>query len=390
MKQFENIFRTLFLAIIGLFISLTTSAQDEVNQSMDSVEIGLLTCSPHEEIYSLYGHTAIRIHDLRNNADWVFNYGVFNFKAPHFASRFVFGLTDYELGVVPTRPFLEYYAEWGSQVTEQVLNLTQEDKQRIIEALAINYKPENRIYRYNFLYDNCSTRPRDIIERNIEGIIKYNPRNDYSPSYREMIREHTAHHPWATFANDILLGIKADNKTTMREQEFLPENLRHDFDHATIERNGQQVPLVKEHRELQPPGIQVKEEDFPLSPLHCGILLFSLSLFLFTYEYIKKTTIRLFDVSLMLLTGLAGLVLFIMIFSEHPTTSINLQILVLNPLSLFFIWPVLRGHKTIWFTLNALLTIGFFIGCFWQDYAEGMEFVALSLLTRYWRHRNDK
>ena len=117
MKQFENIFRTLFLAIIGLFISLTTSAQDEVNQSMDSVEIGLLTCSPHEEIYSLYGHTAIRIHDLRNNADWVFNYGVFNFKAPHFASRFVFGLTDYELGVVPTRPFLEYYAEWGSQVT---------------------------------------------------------------------------------------------------------------------------------------------------------------------------------------------------------------------------------------------------------------------------------
>ena len=133
MKQFENIFRTLFLAIIGLFISLTISAQDEVNQSMDSVEIGLLTCSPHEEIYSLYGHTAIRIHDLRNNADWVFNYGVFNFKAPHFASRFVFGLTDYELGVVPTHPFLEYYAEWGSQVIEQVLNLTQEDKQRIFE-----------------------------------------------------------------------------------------------------------------------------------------------------------------------------------------------------------------------------------------------------------------
>lgn len=357
---------------------------------MDSVEIGLITCSPHEEIYSLYGHTAIRIHDLRNNADWIFNYGVFNFKAPHFASRFVFGLTDYELGVAPTQPFLNYYAEWGSQVTEQVLNLTIEEKQRIIEALSNNYKPENRIYRYNFLYDNCSTRPRDIIENNIEGNIIYTPRKDFSPTYRELIRKHTVRHPWATFANDILLGVKADHKTTMREQEFLPENLRHDFDYATIERNGQQVPLVKERRELQPPGVQIIEEDFPLSPTQCGILLIVLSLVIFAYEHIKKRIIRLFDVFLMLLTGLAGLVLFIMIFSEHPTTSVNLQIMILNPLSLFFIRPILKGRRTAWFTLSMLLTMAFFIGSFWQDYAEGMEFVALCLLLRYWRHYNDK
>ena len=357
---------------------------------MDSVEIGVLTCAPHEEIYSLYGHTAIRVHDLRNDADWVFNYGVFNFKTPHFALRFVFGLTDYELGIAPTSPFLQYYAEWGSEVTEQVLNLTSEEKQKITEALSINYRPENRIYRYNFFYDNCSTRPRDIIENNLDGKITYNPRTDYSPTYRELVRNHTSRHPWATFGNDLLLGVKADRKTTMREQEFLPENLRYDLDHATITRNGRQEPLVKERRQLVPPGVQIIEDDFPLSPTHCAILLLVISIVIFAYEYIKKKTVRLFDVLLMLLTGLAGLVLFVMIFSEHPTTSINLQILILNPLSLVFIWPVIKGRRTIWFTLNMLFTMGFFVSSFWQDYAEGMEIVALCLLLRYWRHYNDK
>ncbi len=390
MKQFENIFRTLLIVILGFVVPTTAPAKDEVRHSMDSVEIGLLTCSPHEEIYSLYGHTALRIHDLRNNADWIFNYGVFNFKTPHFALRFVFGLTDYELGVAPTKPFLDYYAEWGSQVTEQVLNLTPEDKQRIIDALTVNYQPENRIYRYNFLYDNCSTRPRDIIERHIEGKIAYTPRKDYAPTFREMIREHTARHPWATFGNDLLLGVRADHKTNIREQEFLPNNLRYDFDHATIERNGQTVPLVKERRELVHPGVQVIEEDFPLSPLQCCILFFVLSVAIFAYEYIKRKTLRWFDVLLMTITGLAGIALFIMIFSEHPTTSINLQILILNPLSLFFIWPVVKGRRTMWFTLCMLCTMAFLLGSFYQDYAEGMEIVALCLLLRYWRHYHDK
>jgi hypothetical protein len=313
-----------------------------------------------------------------------------NYNKPFFIGRFMFGLTDYELGVYSFPLFCKEYERWGAQVAEQVLNLTPEDKQRIMDALAINYKPENRIYRYNFLYDNCSTRPRDIIEHHIEGHISYNPRKDYAPSFREMIREHTTRHPWATFGNDLLLGIKADYKTDIREQEFLPENLRYDFDHATIERNGEIVPLVKERRELVRPGVQVIEEDFPLSPTQCCILLLALSIAIFAYEYIKKKTLRWFDILLMTLSGLAGLALFIMIFSEHPTTSINLQILILNPLSLFFIWPVLKGRRTAWFTLSMLCTMAFLLGSFWQDYAEGMEIVALCLLLRYWRHYHDK
>lgn len=390
MKRFENIFRTFFLALSLFIASLAVNAQENSPNEADSIEIGLITCSPHEEIYSLYGHTALRCHNLSTGEDIVFNYGIFNFKAPHFILRFVFGLTDYELGLAPTQFFCKYYKDWGSQVTEHVLNLTREEKVKIIDALLTNYRPENRIYRYNFFYDNCSTRPRDIIERNLDGQIIYYPRTDYEPTYREMLHNHNARHPWTTFGIDLLLGVNADRKTTMRQQEFLPENLRYDFDHATIERGGLQVSLIKERRQLVEPGIQLVGQDFPLSPMSCALILLVISLIIFGYEYAKKTTLRLYDIILMLLTGLAGIILTVMIFSEHPATSLNLQILILNPLALLFIWKVWRKRKTVWFKLHLILTVLFLIGSFWQDYAEGMEILALCLLLRNWRHYNDK
>ena len=390
MKQLKIIFRTIFVAFSILLTSNNAIAQDFDLSEMDSVEIGLVTCSPHEEIYSLYGHTALRYHDLKNHLDGVYNWGVFDYKKPHFAVRFVLGLTDYELGVAPTQPFCDYYKEGGSEVTEHVLNLTREEKWSIRNALIENSLPENRVYRYNFFYDNCSTRPRDIIEKNIKGRIVYQPREDYEPTYREMLLQHNSHNPWTAFGIDLLLGVNADRKTTIREQEFLPFNLRHDFDHAYIERDGQRIPLIKERRQLVAPGIQMTEPDFPLSPRATFILLFALTLALTLYERYHKTKLRWFDTLLMLLTGIPGLVLVLMIFSEHPTTSLNLQILLLNPLALLFVWPVWKGRKTKWFAISTICLLAFMTGCFWQDYAEGMLFLALSLLCRNIAHYNDK
>lgn len=390
MKQFEIIFRTIFVAFSILLTSNNAIAQDQDLSEMDSVEIGLITCDPHEEIYSLYGHTALRYHDLRRDIDAVYNWGVFDYTKPHFALRFVFGLTDYELGVAPTLPFCQYYHEWGSGVTEHVLNLTAEEKLNIRNALILNCKPENRVYRYNFFYDNCSTRPRDIIERNMNGEVVYQPRQDYDPTFRKMLHEHNGHHPWTAFGIDLLLGINADRQTTIREQEFLPYNLRHDFDNAYIVRDGQRVPLVKERRQLVAPGIQIAEKDFPVSPRAMMIFVLIVTLLVTLYEFLKKTKVRWFDAMLMLLTGLPGLVLVLMIFSEHPTTSINLQILALNPLALCFIWQVWKERHTKWFIISAVCLVAFFIGGIWQDYAEGMNFLALSLLCRCLVHYNDK
>ena len=359
---------------------------------MDSVEIGLITCTPHEEVYSLYGHTAIRYHELRKGGqDVVFNYGVFNFKAPHFVTRFVLGKTDYELGIVPTKPFCKYYRDWGSMVTEQVLNLTNEEKERITRALALNLRPENRIYRYNFFYDNCSTRPRDIIENNLTGRIVYEPRKDYQPSYREMVHELTSHHPWASLGNDLLLGVKADLPTTRRQQEFLPLNLMHDFDHAQINDGADFRPLVKERRMLVSPGVQLIEQEFPLTPTACAILLLAACIGILLIELRKKRSYLWVDAILMLCSGIAGTLIFIMFFSEHPTTSTNLQILLLNPLPLLFLFPVLRRRPTTYWKISLILTILFFIGGIWQDYAEGMEILAFCLLTRNVSHlKNDK
>ena len=396
MKQKNSFFRRFFLLILG-FMAVTNVMAEENQKNyleqFDSIEVSLLTCSPHEEIYSLYGHSALRWHDMRQNGlnagnDIVFNWGIFNFNKPYFVLRFVFGLTDYELGPIPYQPFCNYYQEWGSSVTEQVLNLTPEEKMRLQAALAENLKPENRIYRYNYFYDNCSTRPRDIIEKCLNGRLEYAQREDYTPSYREMVSLCTRNHPWATFGNDMLLGVKADFATDLREQEFLPENLMYDFDHAQIYAAGEYRPLVKERRIPVLPGVQVIEQDFPLSPMECALILLALTAVIMLIEWKSGKRQVWYDVILMTIQGLAGCVLFVMLFSQHPTTSTNLQILLLNPLPLFFIPSVIRQNVTRWQKILLTMIILYLIGSIFQHYAEGMIIVALSLLLRIWPLQN--
>ena len=385
MKRFNQYIKRFFVCLAAMATALPGLAQT------DSIEIGLITCSPHEEVYSLYGHSALRYHDLRTGEDIVFNYGIFNFEKPHFVLRFVFGLTDYELGIVPTKPFCDYYRKWGSQVSEQMLNLTADEKNRITQALAENLRPENKVYRYNYFYDNCSTRPRDIIERCVSGKIEYAERPDYTPTYRELIHDHTQGHPWARFGNDMLLGVKADMKTDMRQQEFLPEHLMADFDGAAIMSDDGRRPLVSQKRTLVEPGVQIVEKEFPLSPMQCAVVLLGVSCLIAAAEWRRHRTFVLWDGLLMLLQGLSGCIILVMFFSQHPTTSTNLLITLLNPLPLFFIPQVLRRQHTRWWLLLFVGIILFFIGGIWQDYAEGMEILALSLLIRIVSHRyNDK
>ena len=404
MKHSIKLLKRLFGALIVLTIngisplmaqnptdSISVDSHSIVTEidPMDSVEVSLLTCSPHEEIYSLYGHTAIRWHHLNKQGlsageDWVFNWGMFNSNKPYFVIRFVFGLTDYELGAYPYSSFWPYYQKWGSSITEQVLNLTNDEKRRIEKVLDTNLRPENKVYRYNYFYDNCSTRPRDIIEANIDGDVLWEEREDYEPSYREMVHECVRNHPWAAFGNDMLLGIKADFKTTREQQEFLPLNLLYDFARAQIYSNGEYRPLVKEQRMAVSPGVQIIERDFIFSPIECAIMLLLLSFGIFFLEWRRKKTFKYWDVLLMTTQGLVGCLLFVMIFSQHPTTSLNLQILLLNPLPLFFIPAVIKRKARRWWTLEVVMIALFYVGAIWQHYAAGMEIVALCLLIRYW------
>ena len=394
-KRFKHIIKpVLVLTVVMLSLSPSRAEKRDPLAYMDSVEFALITCSPHEEIYSLYGHTALLYRDLHEgkHQELAFNWGVFNYEAPHFVTRFVFGLTDYELGLADYRRFCDYYRRWGSSVTEQVLNLTSEEKLALNLALEENAQEENRVYRYNFFYDNCSTRPRNIIERCIQGKVVYEPRTDYTPTFRDMIHTKVRNHSWAKFGNDMLLGVKADLTTTREEQEFLPDNLLYDFDHATIKgSDGSWRPLVRERRMAVSPGVQVVEPDFVASPLTCFLLLLLVSMVIFVLEWRRKKTYKYWDALLMLATGLAGCVLFVMIFSQHPTTSLNLQLLLVNPLHLFYLPAVLRRRKTRYWTLLIVMTCLLAVGALFQSYAEGIPALALCLLSRYWIHlRNEK
>ena len=389
MKHVLRFLGPLFCVAL-LTVGLPARGQNESLAGMDSVEVGLLTCSPHNEVYSLYGHSALHWHDLRTGQHWVFNYGVFDYRKPHFVWRFIMGQTDYRLeATTALRAWCDYYRHWGSSVEEQVLNLTAAEKLRLQEALALNLRqPE---YRYNFFYDNCSTRPRDMIERSLDGTVHYALRPGYEPSFRQMIRRCTKDHPWATFGNDLLLGLRADQTTTQRERQFLPENLMWDFDHATVERSdGSSTPLVQRRVVHVPLGQPKPMSGFPLSPLACTLLLLLVSLAIAAYEHWWRLKLWWWDALLMTVTGLAGCLLVLMFFSEHPATSSNLQVLVLNPLALLFLPAVLRRRRSLWFRLSLVCLLAFLLGALWQDYAEGMEIVALCLLLRCWTHRHDK
>ena len=384
MKHLKIIFNALKGVLLTLILvsSAPVAAQEDI-PPMDSVEFSLLTCQPHDEVYSLYGHTAIRYHELRpGGLDWAFNYGVFDFKKPHFVARFVFGLTDYELGAYPYKYFVKEYRRFGSMVTEQVLNLTDEEKMALHDALAINLRPENKIYRYNYFYNNCTTKARDIIESCINGKVEYAGRENYTPSYRDMVHSMTRNNPWSRFGNDLLLGIKADWKTDLRQQEFLPGNLLYDFDHAQIYSNGSYRPLIKERRIAVPAGVQIIESGFPLTPLACAAILLAVGIVIFFFEWRKKRAFVLWDVLLMITTGTIGIVLTLMLFSQHPTVSLNLQIILCNPLPWLFLWPVIRGRETRYWKITAILAVLFLIGSFFQCYAEGIHVLALCLLMQ--------
>lgn len=387
MKHSVNILGAFLSTMLAFIIGCYQPAvADEPEDCSAPVEVSLLTCSPHTEVYSLYGHTAIRYRNEATGEDWAFNYGVFNFNKPFFVLRFTFGLTDYELGVIPYNIFEKEYRKAGRQITEQILNMTSEEKQRLYEALRENCMPENRVYRYNYFYDNCTTRARDMIEGCINGNIEYAYNDSLSqPSYREMIHDMACNHPWAAFGNDLGLGVKADLRTDGRQQQFLPENLMRDFATAKIVTASGSRPLVKETVIPVKRGCQADTTGFPITPRQCAYILLIISIIIAYIEYRREKTFKTWDAVLLTLVGLAGIVILALFFSEHPTTSTNLQLLLLNPLPLFFLPSAMKGKATFWriFTLLILL---FFIGGIFQDYAEGMEILALCLLLRCCAH----
>ena len=331
---------------------------------MDSVRISLLTCAPGSEIYALFGHSAIRYENPEKDQDWVFNYGMFSFKEPNFVMRFVKGETDYQLGVVPFRYFETEYALRGSSVYQQVLNLTDEEKVRLISLLEENYLPSNRVYRYNYFYDNCTTRARDKVEESIQGKVVY-PEIEKEVSFRDIIHEFTAGSEWGEFGIDLCLGSEADEPIDERKQMFAPFYMMEAARGAMIHRADTVVPLVLEEFKVVDAVLE-DEPAFPLSPMTCAMGLLVATAFVVGWGIRKGRPCLAWNVLMFFLQGLGGcIVAFLFFFSLHPTVGSNWLLMLFHPLALFYlpimIYRGIKGKKDPYHWLNVVLLTSFMI-----------------------------
>ena len=361
--------KKILCIVLIFYISILYTEAQQIQLS-DSAKISLLTNSPWDkEIYAIFGHTAIRVQDPINQFDIVFNYGLFSFDSPNFIFRFIKGETDYMVGAESFDRYIAEYKSRGVGVTEQKLNITQQEKQKIFDALAINSLPQNRVYRYNYFYDNCSTRPRDIIENNIDGSIHYNPTNK-TQTYRDLIHECVESKPWVRFGIDLVIGADADKKITDRQKDFLPLYLLSAYNQATIKNtDGSNRSLLSEQVNL----FTAHQYDIsePIDrPLIAGSILLVLTVIISILSYKKNQLLigRVFDTIVFATAGIAGcIIFFLMYFSVHPCTNPNWNIIWLNPLQLIF---------AFFFLINLLSKYVY--------YYHFINFAALILLLLAW------
>lgn len=343
------IYATLYCALAPFTANAQTTEKDSTaTDTSYTVTISLLTCTPGTEVYQLYGHTALRVKEGQSGRtnDWVFNYGTFSFRKPHFMWRFVLGETDYQLGVVPFEFFYEEYVREGRGIFEQKLNLTQSEAKKLADSLAENLRPENATYRYNFFYDNCVTRAVQMIGKSVDGkIIWPDVTKKGQKSLRDIVHEYSKENKWDKFGQDLLLGKEADNPAFLDQQMFAPMYALQFVSEAKIKSDDGSIrPLALRPLTLLPAQL-TSSESSPISPTCTFGILFALTLVTTLYEWKKKKYYWALDSLMLALQGLAGcIVTFLFFFSAHPTVGSNWLVILLNPLPLLYVpWQMKNG-----------------------------------------------
>ncbi|MCD8265719.1 MAG: DUF4105 domain-containing protein [Prevotellaceae bacterium] len=355
----------------------------------DSLEVSLLTCSAGEEVYSLYGHTALRVRDKGGGWDVVFNYGVFDFRSPHFVWRFVLGKCDYMVTCMPFCHFVEGYLGRGSFVVEQTLGLTQREARRLLDALEVNVLPVHCTYRYNYLTENCTTKVRDKIRASLEGRLVLDTVTERR-TYRQLMSECTEGHPWARLGDDLLLGADCDTLLTPWASLFLPFRLAKGLDGARVrDASGGLRPLVRETRTLANPYAQRPIETKHITPRAAAWLFLIICLVVCVIEVLTRRQWWWLDILVMTGIGLSGCLLcFMFFFSRHPAVGSNWQIWLFNPLPLVCVpWvaaQALRRRYCLYHWLNIVIMAALLLFFHWipQHFSEITLPLALGSLTR--------
>lgn len=360
----QTMMKNRLISLILLLTAGTISTGSETNaQSAQNLQISLLTCSPGKEIYSIYGHNAIRIRDREGTYDYVYNYGTFDFHTPGFALKFLRGKLPYLLSINNFNRFLDEYNYLKRDVTEQVLQTDSVSAAKILNFLTENYKPENRAYPYDFFYDNCATRLRDVINTGWEGRIVWDEAKSTGKTFRTIIKEYQAVWPWLNFGVDLIIGAKADKPASLQETMFIPDYLMQAIGNCEINYGSTTGPITKMERIIlkfdrnqQPSFIAKLWHPVFIFSL---FLLFELVIFMRSmkgknqaFKYLKQ-----YDKIWLYLSVLSGLFMLFMWFgTDHQACSDNWNILwTLAVLPLFFFRMIGDKLKVLLYAVMILL-----------------------------------
>lgn len=330
--------RLALFTVCWMLASVCLSAQTVGRENEDSAmrQVSVFTCSPGTEAYTLFGHTALRV--VADGEDWTYNYGVFDYNAGRFIVRFVLGQTDYILAREPSAYFLYRYAMRGFTVSEQVLALTDEETERLKTILENNARPEHRTYRYNFLYDNCTTRARLAVERALraDGRVEYPGIKD-AVTQRDILHRFTQVAPWKEFGIDMVLGCEIDRATTDSTRLFVPSAWANELATAElVSKDGTRRKIVASTQTYAPAEEMTDTEgSAPVNPAQTMWTVFAMSALVLLLRRQCHTLSVVWTALLWLIQGLAGCLVALLFFaSEHPAVGSNWLVLAFNPIPL--------------------------------------------------------
>lgn len=323
-----------YILIFGVIIAQLNDLRSEVDSTFAPVKISLLTCKSGDELYSTFAHTALRIQNTETGQDVVFNYGTFDTDTPNFYLKFLRGKLDYKLSVTTMERFLRSYNYQQRSVMEQDLDLSLVQKQRLYEAIIINYLPENKFYKYDFFFDNCTTRTIDIITL-ATGKIDYERRLD-DITFRQMLKQYLHGMPWSSFGIDLIIGAIADKKTSREDQHFLPIYLYKDINDANVSSSGKKL-VEKDYKVLNYDSEDLKRQTPRTNwPLYLTLLLLVMEVVVMVFG--SGRILTYYDNIWFALLGSGGIVMAFMWFgTDHLATKSNYNLLWANLL----FWPYL-------------------------------------------------
>lgn len=380
MNNLKNILFFFFL-----LLSLQTTAQLTLSSK---AEVAVITCGTGDQLYSAFGHSALRVYDPINNVDRIYNYGTFNFNKPNFYINFLKGNLIYELSTTSFHRFLLEYKYHKRWVKMQVLNLSLKDKQLIYNYLENNALPKNKEYKYDFFYDNCATKIEEVVQTALNRKINFSNSHITTPkTHRSLLKEYTKNSAWAEFGIDLALGSVTDKIISKDEYKFLPDYIYKAFNNATITINNETKPLVKKEITVLKEGMKKQHTITPIY-IFSALLLFTL---FFTYQnYKSKNKGKWLDFILFFITGSIGLIILLLWFAtSHTATYKNLNILWAFAPNLLVAFVLLKRKLPKWivgYTYTLLLFILLLI-LIWIFKIQQFNFaiipILFSLVIRY-------